>query len=255
MTAKSALVTGASGGIGRAIALNLAQQGYRLGLTGRDQTRLDEVATHCSALNENQCVHGALDIRNADAFLQFVEQFGPIDLYVANAGVLDGRRAGETIESKQTALRVLEVNLIANIECLHSVLANMRQRRSGQVVLVSSLAGLSPLADAPAYSASKAGLISYGLAMREALCNEGIGVTVACPGYVDTQMASEHRGPRPHQITASDAAARILKAAFKNKALCGFPFPLYPAAHLSVMTPPWLNRLFTRGLRFTVEGR
>ncbi len=255
MTAQTAIVTGASGGIGSAIALNLAQRGYRLGLTGRDHSRLGEVAERCSALNDNQCIHSAFDICDADAFQQFVKQFGAIDLYVANAAVLDGRHAGETIESKQTALRVLEVNLIANIECLHSVLANMRQRRSGQVVLVSSLAGLSPLADAPAYSASKAGLVSYGLAMREALRDEGIGVTVACPGYVDTRMASEHRGHRPHQITANDAAARILKAASKNKALCGFPFPLYPLAHLSVMTPPWLNRLFTRGLRFTVEGR
>lgn len=255
MNTQTALVTGASGGIGRAIALNLAEKGFRLGLTGRDQTRLEDVATRCSAMNNGQCVYRAFDLRNGGAFMQFLEQLGPIDLYVSNAGVLDGRRDGETIESKQAALRVLEVNLVASVDCLHSVLGGMRPRRKGQIVLVSSLAGLSPLADAPAYSASKAGLISYGLAMRESLRNEGIGITVACPGYINTPMATEHRGYRPQQMSDTDAAARILAAAFRNKALCGFPFPLYPAAHLSIMTPPWLNRLFTKGLRFTVVDR
>lgn len=249
---RTALVTGASSGIGSAIALDLARRGYRLGLTGRDPARLAEIATQCAALNGGDCVQFAGDIRDGDGFGRFAAQFGEVDLYVSNAGILDGRRAGEVVESRDVALEVLAVNLTASVDCLHRVLEPMRRRGSGTIVLVSSLAGLSPLADAPAYSASKAGLVSYGLALREALLGEGIGVTVACPGYVETRMARAHLGHRPHEITAEDAAARILRAALKGQALCGFPFPLYPAAHLSLLAPPWLHRFFARGLRFTV---
>lgn len=252
MTRPAALVTGASSGIGTAIALDLARRGYRLGLTGRDPARLADVTARCAALNGGDCLQYVGDLRDGDGFGGFVSEFGSIDLYVSNAGVLDGRRAGEAVESREVALDVLAVNLTASIDCLHRVLEPMRRRGSGRIILVSSLAGLSPLADAPAYSASKAGLVSYGLALREALLGEGIGITVACPGYVETRMGREHLGNRPHEITAEDAAARILRAAFKGKALCGFPFPLYPAAHFSLMVPPWLNRLFAKGLRFTV---
>jgi short-subunit dehydrogenase len=251
-TRPSALITGASSGIGSAAARDLAQRGYRLGLIGRDAARLAAVAERCAELNGGDCSHGVCDIRDGAAFGRFLDSFGDVDLYFSNAGILDGRRAEEAIESRESALDVLSVNLTAGIDCLHRVLGGMRERGSGRIVLVSSLAGLSPLADAPAYSASKAGLIAYGLALREALRGEGIGVTVACPGYVETPMAREHHGHRPHQISAEDAAARIIRAALKGRALCGFPFPLYPAAHLSAMIPPWLNRLFTQGLRFTV---
>jgi short-subunit dehydrogenase len=252
---RTALVTGASGGIGAAIALQLARSGYRLGLIGRNVARLAEVAVRCTTAGASDCVIGAFDIRDADEFARFVSRLGEIDLYVSNAGILDGRRAGEVVESRAAAMTVLEVNLIACIEGLHTVLEGMQRRGSGQIVLVTSLAGLSPLADAPAYSASKAGLVSYGISMRDALAGSGIGVTVACPGYVATAMGGQHLGNRPHEISAEDAARRILRAAAQNRALCGFPLPLYPFAHLSLMMPDAVRRFFTRGLRFTVGDR
>ena len=256
--APSALITGASSGIGAALALDLARRGYRLGLVGRDAARLGEVAERCRTAGAAACETAVLDIRDGDAFGAFVARFGGPDLYLSNAGILDGRREGEVVESVAAALSVLDVNLRAPVEGLHHVLGAMQARGSGQIVLVSSLAGLSPIADAPAYSASKAGLIAYGIALREALGPKqrgGIGVTVACPGYVTTRMTAQHLGNRPHEISAEDAAARILRAAFANRALCGFPFPLYPAAHLSLMLPDAVRRLFTRGLRFDVRAR
>ncbi len=260
-TPQTAVITGASSGIGAALAVNLARRGYSLGLIGRDRARLEAVAVQCGTAGATRCELCVSDIRDGAAFGEFVTQFGAIDLFISNAGVLDGRSRGEVVETGEAALTVLDINLRASIEALHHVLETMRARRSGQIVLISSLAGLSPIADAPAYSASKAGLIAYGLALREALGDkrtaggEGIGVTIACPGYVATRMGERHIGNRPHEISAEDAAARILGAAFANKALCGFPFPLYPMAHLSLMLPEQLRRLFTRGLRFDVERR
>ena len=255
MTARSALVTGASSGIGAAIAAELAAGGWRVAITGRDEARLAETAMSCREVRAAAVLSEAFDMRDAGAFVGFAERVGPIDLFVANAGILDGRREGERVESRDAAVRVLEVNLMATVEALHAILPAMIARGNGQVVLVTSLAGLSPLADAPAYSASKAGLVSYGIALRDALAGSGVGVTVACPGYVSTRMSSQHQGHRPHEITAEDAARRILKAAARDRALCGFPFPLYPFAHLSLLLPDGLRRFFTKGLRFRVADR
>jgi short-subunit dehydrogenase len=195
---------------------------------------------------------GAFDMRDRAAFGKFLGGFGPVDLYVSSHGVLDGRREGEILESASAAHEVLEINLMASIAGLHDVLNGMLERRQGQIVLVTSLAGLAPLADAPAYSASKAGLVSYGLALREALRGEGIGVSTVCPGYVATPMGDIHLGEKPHELSAKKAARLILKAGLSNRRLTGFPFPLWPMALFSSIMPEAIGRFFTRSLRFAV---
>lgn len=252
-TDRLALVTGASSGIGRAIALELARRGWRLALVGRDPSRLDETVRACEAVNGKRASHAVFDMREEERFAAFLSGLGRVSLYVANHGVLDGRHDGEMVESATVAREVLDINLTASISALHEVLAGMQASGRGQIILVSSLGGLSPLADAPAYSASKAGLIAYGLSLREALRGSGVGVSVVCPGYVATPLGTNHIGNRPHEISAEDAARRILKAGLANRRLTGFPAPLWPLALFSLMTPEWLNRIFTRSLRFAVR--
>ncbi|WP_206245234.1 SDR family NAD(P)-dependent oxidoreductase [Novosphingobium terrae] len=248
---RSAIVTGASSGIGRAVALELAKAGWRLGLVGRDEARLADVARSCGG----DVSTVACDMRDTSAFAGFVERFGGVDLYVSNHGILDGRRDGEVVESGDVAGDVLAINLTSAVAALHVVLPGMQARRKGQIALVSSLAGLSPLPDAPAYSASKAGLVMYGLSLREALQGSGVGVSVCCPGYVATPMGGEHLGNRPHEITDEDAARRIVKNALANKRLFGFPAPLWPMALFSLLIPEGMLRLFNGDLRFTVKKR
>lgn len=248
---KAAIVTGASSGIGRAVAIELAQAGWRLGLVGRDAARLADVAAVCGG----DVITGALDMRDTAAFADFVAGFGLVDLYISNHGILDGRRDGETVETGAIASEVLAINLTTAVTALHVVLPGMQARGAGQIMLVSSLAGLSPLPDAPAYSASKAGLVMYGLSLREALRGSGVGVSVCCPGYVATAMGGEHLGHRPHEITAQDAARRIIKGALGNRRFFGFPAPLWPEALFSLLVPEGVLRMFNKKLRFTVQKR
>ena len=105
--------------------------------------------------------------------------------------------------------------------------------RRGKIALVASLAAYSPLADAPAYSASKSGLLAYGLATREALRGQGVSITVACPGYVATPMGSVHLGQRPQEVSADEAARRIIEATLRGRATVGFPTPLHEMARLT----------------------
>ncbi|WCT77360.1 SDR family NAD(P)-dependent oxidoreductase [Novosphingobium humi] len=248
---RAAIVTGASSGIGRAVALELARSGWRLGLVGRDAGRLAQVAQECGG-----DVHiAAIDMQDSAAFAGFVAEFGAVDLLISNHGILDGRRNGQMVESAEVARDVVAINLQSVIGALHAVLPGMQARGKGQIAIVSSLAGLSPLPDAPAYSASKAGLVMYGLSLREALRGSGVGVSVCCPGYVATPMGGEHLGNRPHEISAQDAARRIVKSALANKRLFGFPAPLWPMALFSLLIPEGLLRLFNGDLRFTVAKR
>ncbi len=168
----SVVITGASSGIGAALAAQYGGPGVTLGVTGRDAARLDAVAKQ-SAEAGAAVVQGVFDVRDRPALGGFLGDFDakhPIGLLVANAGVLEGRQADGTLEDCETARRVIEINLLGAIDTVHAVLPGMTARGSGHIVLVSSLAGISPVADAPAYSASKAGLLGYG---RRIACGAG----------------------------------------------------------------------------------
>lgn len=254
MNPKSIAITGASSGIGAALARALAGPDRQLALVGRDADRLESVAAACRATGA-RCLTAPIDVRDGErlsAFLGEVDGKAPIDLLVANAGILDGRHADQTVETGAAARRVLEVNLLAAIDTLHSVLPGMQRRRRGDIVLVGSLASLIPLPDAPAYSASKSGLMSYGLALREAVAGEGIRVVVACPGFVSTGMSDIHLGPRPGEMSADAAAALILRGLRDNRALIGFPYLPFWFSRLAIALPEWLRRRLTLGTRFHV---
>jgi short-subunit dehydrogenase len=201
------------------------------------------------------CTIAALDVRNhaANLFLQQFDVEQPIDLLILNAGILDGRRAGEVVEQGCVAEKVLSTNLLAMLSNLHAVLPAMRARKRGTIVLVSSLAAFVPLADAPAYSASKSALVSYGLALRQALKPEGVKVVVACPGFVETPMAHTHIGYRPGEVSASRAAEVILSAIDGRRGLVGFPASLYWLSRVALLVPERWRYYFTKGNRFHVQ--
>ncbi|MDB5362899.1 MAG: putative short-chain dehydrogenase [Rhodospirillales bacterium] len=251
------VITGASSGIGAALAKFYARPGVTLGLIGRDPARLGAVAAAAKAAGA-VTVEGLVDLRDRAALTGFLSEFDaahPIDLLIANAGVLDGRRADAVVEDADVARRVIEINLLGAVDTLHAVLPAMRQRRRGHIALVSSLAALSPLPDAPAYSASKAGLLSYGRAMRAAVAHENVRISVVCPGYVTSAMTDSHIGNHPHKISA-EAAARLIDAGIaRNKPVIGFPWQLYIPSLISPFVPEFITRIATKGIRFHVKPR
>ncbi len=251
----SVVITGASSGIGAALAAQYAGPGVALGVTGRDAARLAGVAAQSGAAGA-AVSQGVFDVRDRPALAAFLGGFDaehPIGLLVANAGVLEGRQADGTLEDGETARRVVEINLLGAIDTVHAVLPGMTSRGRGHIVLVSSLAGISPVADAPAYSASKAGLLGYGRALRAALQPAGVRVSVVCPGYVESAMTDSHIGKQPGKISAPAAARLIAAGIARNRGVIGFPATLFRLAMITPFVPEAINRAATRDLRFHVD--
>lgn len=255
MDYRSLAITGASSGIGAALACRLAAAGRTLALVGRNRVRLDEVADACRARGAT-CEAASLDVRDRPALQRFLRDFDerhPVDLLIANAGVLGGRPADDCVETADDARLVIEINLLGAVDTVHALLPALRRRRHGRIALISSLAGFVPLPDAPAYSASKAGLLSFGLALRDAVEADGVAVVVACPGFVDTAMSEVHIGHRPGAISADAAAAIVLEGLARNRPVIGFPRMPYWLSRLSLLAPEFVRRRGMRATRFHVQ--
>ncbi|MCP5368126.1 MAG: SDR family NAD(P)-dependent oxidoreductase [Hyphomicrobiales bacterium] len=237
---RSILVTGASSGIGRALALAYAGPGRHLALCGRDDGRLAAVAGACAAAGAAVTAR-VVDVTDAAATADWIaaaEAARPLDLVIANAGVSAGS-GGRGEDAAQTR-RLFATNIDGVVNTVWPALPPMRARGHGQVVLVASLAGYRGLPTAPAYSASKAAVKAWGEGLRPWLAGEGIGVTVVCPGFVESGITATNRFPMPMMMTAERAAALIRRRLARNPARLSFPWPLVLGAWLNAALPPAL---------------
>jgi short-subunit dehydrogenase len=183
-------ITGASGGLGHALAVVYARPGARLELFGRDAARLGSTVEACRAKGADARAI-AVDATDREAMrnaMLALDHEGGIDLLIANAGVSSGRQPDGAPETTQSALRVLEVNVLGSAYAVAPALEAMAVRGHGQVALVGSLAARPPSPSSPAYSASKAALETWGLALREAYKPAGVRVSVVSPGFVRPLM-------------------------------------------------------------------
>lgn len=226
--ARTILITGASNGLGAALALYYAAPEVCLALIGRDQSRLEQVGEACQALGAS--VHIAnISVSDKQALQAWLEQFDnqyPIDLAIANAGItnmLSKQGAGEEIEDIE---RVLDTNLYGVIYTLHPLIERMRTRKRGQLAIISSLAAWRGMPITPIYCASKAAVKAWGESLRGWLAPEGVQVNVICPGFVKTDLSDQFPGTRPAMISPEQAAPIIAKGLARNQAVIAFPFPL-----------------------------
>ncbi len=223
------LITGASGGIGAALARSYARAGRLLILHGRDQPRLDAICEECRE-------RGA----------RVISEREEIELAIVNAGVAEMIGGGEQVESVEVAREMIAVNLDGALATVAGVLPAMRRRGSGQIALISSLAALHGLAKAPIYCATKAALKAYGESLRAWLAPQGIAVNVVLPGFVRTPMSMP--GPKPGIVSPDRAAVLIRRGLERNRARVAFPGWLAAGLYLiSVLPPPLSERILRAG--------
>lgn len=245
---RSILITGASSGLGAALARHYAAAGIRLVLTGRNAARLAAVAEDCRAAGAD-AEPAAVDVVDRIAMAALIaaaDRANSLDLVIANAGVSAGTLGGP--ESTDQVRRIYAVNVDGVVNTVQPAAAAMRARRRGQIAIVSSLAAWRGFPGAPAYCGSKAAVKIWGEALRGSLHGDGIGVSVVCPGYVETAMTATNDFWMPMMMSSEKAAHIIARGLARNRARIAFPWPLYAAVVVIGLLPPALTDPLMRAL-------
>lgn len=208
-TQQLAWITGGGSGIGRSLAVQLAEQGWRVVISGRNAESLAAVAA------DHACIHPAvLDVTDIEAtnavFAAIVAQHGVPDLVVLNAGDYKPMPAADFDLALITHLN--RVNYLGVMHGMAACLPAMRARGSGQVLLVASVAGYRGLPDAAPYGATKAALINFAESLYPALKREGVLLRVVNPGFVKTTLTAQNSFAMPALMEPEDAARRIVQA-------------------------------------------
>ncbi|MEO8674877.1 MAG: SDR family oxidoreductase [Casimicrobiaceae bacterium] len=219
-------VTGASSGIGAALARHYAARGDNVGLFARRQGELDAL------VDEFPAGHAAAwtgDVRDAAALARaaadFIARFGPPDVVIANAGVSRGtltEQAGDAVAFRE----VMDINVLGMVHTFAPFIASMRSARRGALAGIASVAGFRGLPGAGAYSASKAAAIAYLESLRLELTGSGVAVVTICPGYIATSMTAGNPYPMPFIISPERAARLIAGAIARRRRFYVLPWPM-----------------------------
>ena len=237
-------ITGASSGIGAALAAHYAARGAQLGLVARREEVLAEVAR---TLPGSPACYLA-DVADAqamqDAARDFMARFGVPDIVIANAGVSVGTLT-EHAEDIEVFGRVMQTNVVGLAATFHPFVAPMREARRGRLAGIASVAGMRGIPGAGAYSASKAAAITYLEALRIELRSSGVKVVTVCPGYVATPMTANNPYRMPFILPAAVAARRIARVIDAGRGYAVVPWPMALVARAMKLLPNVLyDRLF-----------
>ncbi len=234
-----AWITGASSGLGREVAIGLAQLGWKVAITARREEALQEVASTLGLEGRIFTYRG--DVTDEAVMAQLVERIelehGPIALAVLNAGTYKFESV-DTINLKDLKT-TLDTNLYGVLYGLVPVLERMKARKSGHVVLVSSVAGYSGLPGSLAYGASKAALLHLGEALYLEAASHGIKVQVMSPGFVETPLTAQNTFPMPFLMPVREAGVAILKGLASPKFEICFPWQLSRILKFMRILPYW----------------
>lgn len=240
------IITGASSGIGMALAERYAAQGATLGLIARRASELGRLA---SRLDCDTTVY-ALDVRDAGALqhaaADFIARHGGPDVVIANAGVSVGTLT-EHAEDIAAFQEVMDSNVVGMMKTFQPFVTAMRTAGKGALVGIASVAGYRGLPGAAAYSASKAAAISYLESLRVELRASGVQVITICPGYIETSMTAQNPYPMPFIMSADAAARKIIAIIRRGNTFAVIPWQMALVARLLRVMPNWLyDRLFAR---------
>ena len=238
------MITGASSGIGMALARHYAQRGAVLGLIARREAVLAQLAAQLPSptLIYPADVRDAAALRSAAA--DFIARHGCPDIVIANAGVSIGTLT-EFAADTPTFQEVIDINVVGMVKTFQPFLAAMRAAGRGALVGIASVAGYRGLPGAAAYCASKAAAISYLESLRIELAASGIKVITICPGYIATPMTAQNPYPMPFLLSADAAARKIAARIESGRSFAVIPWQMALVARILRVLPNWLHdRLF-----------
>jgi NAD(P)-dependent dehydrogenase (short-subunit alcohol dehydrogenase family) len=247
---RGVLITGASSGLGRALAEACAEPGAVLHLGGRDAARLKATAEACRARGASVEAR-VLDVTDAPAVAEWVRRAGRLDLVIANAGISGG--TGGATEPADQAQRIFATYVGGVLNTALPAIELMARQEPGpdgvrgRVAVIASIASFVAAPGAPAYCAAKAAVQRWAEALDATERARGIRLHAVCPGYVRTPMTARNAFPMPFLMDAEEAARRSLAGIARGRVRVVYPLPLYLAARLVGGLPPrWRNALFGR---------
>jgi len=242
------LITGASKGIGEYLARYYASKGVTLFLCARNMHDLEQVKIECDKLDATTYIK-SIDVADKESLNKWINtilESHEIDLVIANAGI--GISSGPEGEVEDQCRKIFDINLYGVLNTLLPIIPYFKERKHGQIAIISSLAAFRGLPSCPSYSASKAAVKAYGEAMRGELYEHNVGVTVICPGYIKTAMTDSNKFPMPFLMDVDKAAKIIAKRLERNPSRIAFPFIMYFSVWLISIFPPSITDILFRNL-------
>jgi NADP-dependent 3-hydroxy acid dehydrogenase YdfG len=249
---KVVFLTGASSGIGEALALAMAKRGATLGLLARRTELLKDLAEKCEKYG-GKARYFAVDVTDAKAVAAAAEtlrnEFGKIDILIANAGIGGNNTETRNLNTEAVA-KVININLLGAVNAVSAVLPSMLENKSGQLVAISSLAGFRGLPKSAAYSASKAGMTAFFESVRLDCLDKGVDVTIIQPGFIKTPLTSGRANKMPFLMELEDSIPHFISAIENRVKFAAFPWQLATFVRVSRIFPAWLYDKIAGRARF-----
>ncbi len=245
MEPKTILITGASSGIGAALALEYANVGIFLAISGRNGDRLSQIAKACRCKGAVVTIK-IIDVTNKSAMRQWIHELEKninLDLVIANAGIAGGvAGAGSGLHSIR---KIFSTNIDGVLNTVIPVLDIMEKRGYGQIAIMSSLASFKGFSGTPSYAATKAAVRIWGEGLRERYKERGLNISVICPGFVKSRMTENNLFPMPFIMSGKIAAKIIRRGLNKNTGRIAFPKSMYFLAWFYGALPPKIANFLT----------
>lgn len=249
---RAVLLTGASSGIGEGLAIELAKKGAALGLAARRRELLEELKNRCEEAG-GRAIALPCDVTDAaaveDRVGEMLREFGRIDVAIANAGI-GGNNAETRAYDPAAVKKLIDINLLGAVHMIHAVLPTMKERGSGHLVAISSLAGFRGLPKSAAYAASKAAMTVFFESVRLDTARHGIDVTIIQPGFIKTPLTSGRKAKMPYLMELEDAIPHFMRAIEKKKRFAAFPWQLATFVRSGKFMPGWLYDRIAGGARY-----
>lgn len=238
--ASNIFITGASSGLGRAMALEWAKTGTQVGIVARRVTELEKLAVEIRNRGAIPFLYAG-DVRDSSfmkrAAVSHLSNAGLPDILIANAGI----RGTDGHPSEQNDAEIMEVNYHGARNTILPFLSGLISRKSGQILVISSLASFLPLPGAGGYCASKSALNAWCGSLRFELLPHGVTLTIVNPGYIRTEMTRNNPYPMPFIISAQEAAGIIRRRSLKRPSTLSFPRSLAIALRILSLLPAQLR--------------